>query len=43
MVELGKAEVFEGEMAETLDCLVGGELFGADLLEEGVEGGGVHG
>jgi len=42
VIDLGEAEVFEGEMAKALDGLVGGELFGANFVEEAGQGGGVH-
>jgi hypothetical protein len=42
MVDLGEAQVLEGEMAEALDGFVGRELFGADLFEEAGQGSGVH-
>jgi len=43
VVELGEAEVFEGEMAQALDGLVGGQFALADLVEELSDGFGVHG
>ena len=43
VVELGEAQVFEGEMAQALDGFVGGQLAFADLSEEIAERFGVHG
>ena len=43
VVELGEAEVFERKMTETLNSLVGRELFGPDFMEQLSEGVRVHG
>ena len=42
MVDAGVAEVFVGEVGETLGCGGGGEGSGLDLGEEFEEGGLVH-
>jgi len=34
MIELGEAEVFEGEVAKAVESFVGGKLTGADLVEQ---------
>jgi len=43
MVDFGEAEVFEGEVAEAIDSIVGGEAAAADVIEEFAERLGVHG
>ena len=42
VVELGKAEVFEGKMAKALDGFIRRELFRTHFLEEFVEGISIH-
>ena len=43
VIDLGKAQIFERQMAQAVYCLVGRELAVADLLEEFADGFGVHG
>lgn len=42
MVELGKAEILEGQVAQALDGFVGGEALFLDLFEQLAKGLGVH-
>jgi hypothetical protein len=42
VVDLDKAEVFKGQMAEALDGVVGGEALLSDLLEQLAKGLGIH-
>jgi hypothetical protein len=43
MVDLGEAKIFEGQMAQTLHCIVGREFAPSHLPEEFADGFGVHG
>src|ERR1700690_659173 len=42
VIDLGKAEVFKGKMAELAHCVVRGDAAGADLREKLADGFGVH-
>ncbi|MGC2246789.1 MAG: hypothetical protein WA609_09315 [Terriglobales bacterium] len=42
VVYFREAQVFEGEMAKTGYGFVGGELLGADLLEQFMKAGSIH-
>ena len=43
MVDFGESEVFEGQMAKTVNRFVGRKFAAAHLLEEFADGFGVHG
>ena len=42
MINIRKAEIFEGKMPQPLHRFVGGELASLHVVEELLEGGGVH-
>ena len=42
MIDFGEAEIFEGQMAQAIDGVVGREFALADLLEKFADGFGVH-
>jgi hypothetical protein len=42
VVNLGEAEILEGQVAQALDGLVGGEALFSNLLEQLAKGLGVH-
>jgi hypothetical protein len=43
MIELREAEIFEGQVAQALDSLIGGERAAVDPVEKFADGFGVHG
>jgi hypothetical protein len=43
MIDFGKTQVFEGEVAQTIYSVVGHEFAVADLFEKFADGFGVHG